>query len=59
VIRVSSEDDQHGNVAANILDGDPATFWHTRWQPDHDLPPYELVIDLGRELTLNGSHRTH
>ena len=54
VIQVGSEDRAHGNLAANLLDGDPATFWHTRWQPLHDAPPYELVIDLGRELTISG-----
>ncbi|MCL4179660.1 MAG: discoidin domain-containing protein [Verrucomicrobia bacterium] len=54
VIQVGSEDHAHGNLAANILDGDPATFWHTRWQPHHDAPPHELVVDLGRELTISG-----
>jgi hypothetical protein len=54
VLRVSSEDAQHGNVGANILDGDPSTYWHTRWQPDAEAPPHELVIDLGKELTLRG-----
>ena len=54
VIQVSSEDGAGGNVAANLLDGDPATFWHTRWQPQNDPMPHEVVIDLGRELTLRG-----
>jgi hypothetical protein len=54
VLRVSSEDHANGNVAANFLDGDPATFWHSRWQPQNDPMPHELIIDLGRELTLRG-----
>ncbi len=54
VLRVSSEDRANGNLAANALDGEPATFWHTRWQPQSDPMPHELVIDLGRELTLRG-----
>ena len=54
VLHASSEDLAHGNVAANVLDGDPATFWHTRWQPQTDPLPHELVIDLGRELALHG-----
>lgn len=54
VIQVDSEDRANGNVAVNILDGDPATFWHTRWQPQHDPMPHELVVDVGRELTLRG-----
>jgi len=54
VIRVDSEDQAHGNVAANAIDGDPATFWHTRWQPQNDPMPHELVIDLGRQIRLTG-----
>jgi hypothetical protein len=52
VTRVSSEDRAGGNVADNILDGDPATFWHTRWQPQNDPMPHELLIDLGRPLAV-------
>lgn len=54
VVRVDSEDTANGNLAANVLDGDPATFWHTRWQPQNDPLPHELVIDLGREEMLPG-----
>jgi hypothetical protein len=54
VLRVDSEDVEHGNVAANVLDGDPDTFWHTKWGPAADAMPHELVIDLGREVTLAG-----
>jgi hypothetical protein len=54
VIQMSSEDRANGHVAANVLDGDPTTYWHTRWEPQSDPMPHELVIDLGRELTLRG-----
>jgi hypothetical protein len=54
VFYVSSEDRANGHVAANLLDGDPATFWHTRWQPQSDPMPHELVIDLGRVMPLLG-----
>jgi hypothetical protein len=54
IVRVDSEDGANGNLAANVLDGDPATYWHTRWQPQNDPLPHELVIDLGREMTLRG-----
>jgi beta-galactosidase len=41
--------------AKNIIDGDPTTFWHTRWQgaakPNH---PHQVVIDLGREYIIGG-----
>lgn len=54
VIHASSEDRRNGHVAANVLDGDPATFWHTRWEPQSDPMPHALVIDLGHQLTLRG-----
>ena len=54
VISVDSEDRAHGNIAAHAIDGDPDTFWHTRWQPNNDPLPHQLVIDLGRTLTLKG-----
>ena len=54
ILRVDSEDQVNGNLAANILDGDPSTFWHTRWQPQSDPMPHEVVVDLGREMTLQG-----
>lgn len=52
VIQVDSEDTANGNLVENVLDGDPATFWHTRWQPRNDPLPHEFVIDLGRETLL-------
>jgi hypothetical protein len=54
VIYVDSEDRSGGNVAANVLDGDPASFWHTQWQPESAPMPHELIIDLGRETKLRG-----
>ncbi len=54
VIQVDSEDVMNGNPAENALDGDPATFWHTRWQPETDPLPHQLVIDLGKETTVRG-----
>ncbi len=40
--------------AAMAIDGDPATFWHSRWSapaPDH---PHGLEVDLGRSFKLTG-----
>ncbi len=52
VLESDSEDTAYGNVAANAIDGDPDTFWHTRWTPRNDPMPHHLVIDLGREMTV-------
>jgi hypothetical protein len=54
ILSVDSEDRANGNIAANAIDGDPATFWHTRWQPKNDPLPHEIVIDLGREMRFAG-----
>jgi hypothetical protein len=49
---VSSEELAGENgAAANVLDGDPATIWHTEWFSG--ALPHELVIDLGSSNTLH------
>jgi hypothetical protein len=53
VLEADSED-AHGNVAANVMDGDPDTIWHTRWESTKDPLPHHLTIDLGREITFQG-----
>ncbi|HTQ11095.1 MAG TPA: discoidin domain-containing protein [Fimbriimonadaceae bacterium] len=54
VLSVDSEDTAHGNVAANAIDGDPDTIWHTKWDPTPDPMPHTLVLDLGRVVSLRG-----
>jgi hypothetical protein len=54
VIDTDSEDSANGNVAANAIDGDPGTIWHTKWRPANDPMPHYLTIDLGRAVTLKG-----
>jgi hypothetical protein len=54
VVKVDSEDLAHGNTAGNAIDGDPSTFWHTRWQPANDPMPHEMIIDLGRVRSMGG-----
>ena len=53
VVSVDSEDGEHSHLAEMAIDGDPGTFWHTRWQPNDPLP-HEIVIDIGREVLLKG-----
>jgi alpha-L-fucosidase len=38
---------------AMAIDGNPATFWHSRWSPA-DEHPHHLEIDLGREWKIAG-----
>ncbi|MBI1333169.1 MAG: DUF4982 domain-containing protein [Armatimonadetes bacterium] len=48
VVRVSSEETTAEKApASQAFDGDPKTFWHTRWQGTPGGYPHELVLDLG------------
>jgi hypothetical protein len=54
VIDTDSEDNANGNVAANAIDGNADTIWHTQWNPAEEPMPHHLTIDLGRALALKG-----
>ncbi|GGP87742.1 beta-galactosidase [Streptosporangium pseudovulgare] len=40
--------------AANALDGNPATFWHTQWQAAQPGFPHWISLDLGRSHDVTG-----
>ncbi len=40
--------------AANVLDGDTDTIWHTAWRTDRPSPPHEIQLDLGAPRTFEG-----
>jgi beta-galactosidase len=46
IVSASSFQPNEGEPA-NAIDGDPGTFWHTRYTPDEPKHPHELVVDLG------------
>ena len=52
VVRTDSQ--QPGFEAANILDGDPATLWHTTFGAKSDPFPHEVVIALNQPSRLAG-----
>ena len=52
VIQVDSEHPGEG-LAAHAVDGDPSTFWHTRWGAAEPRPPHFIVLDLGRSRPLH------
>lgn len=54
LVRFSSENAGNGKFARNAIDGDPGTWWHSRFGGDAAPPPHELVIDLGAERTIRG-----
>lgn len=58
ILSVSSEETAgEGAVngrAATLIDGNAATFWHSKWSSSAANFPHEVVIDLGGALSANG-----
>ena len=46
VVSASSFEPGEGE-AAHAVDGDPGTFWHTRWSGPEPKHPHWLILDLG------------
>jgi len=53
VVFADSEHPGEGE-AVNAIDGDPDTYWHTKWGPGAAKHPHEIRIDLGDTLELEG-----
>ena len=53
IVRADSIEKMEGE-ATHAIDGQPDTYWHTRWQGSAPRPPHELVIDLGMMAELGG-----
>lgn len=49
-----SEEVSSHDVAANAIDGDPQTKWHTQWADGAPGQPHTLVIDLGVPVRFAG-----
>ncbi|MEU8825182.1 discoidin domain-containing protein [Streptomyces sp. NPDC048636] len=50
----SEETGGENGRAANVLDGDSATFWHTKWSGGTPAAmPHSITIDMGRENTVS------
>jgi galactose oxidase len=41
-------------AAINVLDGNPATMWHTKWQGTADPLPHTLTVDMKTAVTVFG-----
>jgi hypothetical protein len=52
--KIHADSEAPGYEAALAIDDDPDTCWHTKWEPSPALMPHELVVDLGRQVTLTG-----
>jgi beta-galactosidase len=53
VIAVSSYEPGEGEPE-HAVDGDPSTFWHSRWSTEEAKPPHFLVVDYGHSLEMSG-----
>ena len=53
VIAASSFESGEGDPG-NAVDGNPETFWHSRWSSNEAQPPHFLVIDYGQPLNIAG-----
>lgn len=50
----TDSEETDGFAAGRAFDGDPATFWHTRWRSGDSAPPHEICIDLGTPHVVGG-----
>jgi hypothetical protein len=58
VLRVVKADSEETSAqdgkAANAVDGDPSTLWHTEWQDNNPPCPHEIVIELVPPAAIKG-----
>ncbi|MFO1491425.1 MAG: discoidin domain-containing protein [Kiritimatiellia bacterium] len=52
--KVTASGAQPDYPAANAIDGNPATIWHTRYEPAVDPHPHSITLDLGATRKLAG-----
>ncbi len=53
IIYVDSEETiGDDGAAANVLDGDPETFWHTEWYENSPDYPHEIIFKLDKEYSI-------
>jgi hypothetical protein len=50
----SEEKDGEDGAAANAVDGNKDTFWHTQWQDANPPCPHEIIIELKPAGTIKG-----
>lgn len=50
---ISGEGATNGR-AANLIDGNTSSYWHSRWTGSAAVYPHEFVIDMGSIKTANG-----
>jgi len=51
IVAASSFESGEGDPI-HAIDGDPDTFWHSRWSGELAQPPHHLIIDFGKALNV-------
>ena len=51
IVAASSFEPGEGEPA-HAIDGDPDTFWHSRWSGGEAKPPHHLIIDFSKSLNV-------
>ena len=51
---VDADSQAPGYEAANVLDGDAATIWHTPWEGRAPAYPHHLVIEFPKPVVFRG-----
>lgn len=57
VVSFSSEETQgegDNGRAAQTIDGNTATYWHSQWKPSNAELPHTIVVDMAKEQTIGG-----
>ncbi|WP_053372529.1 LamG-like jellyroll fold domain-containing protein [Paenibacillus sp. FJAT-27812] len=54
----SSYADNEDAFARNMLDGDPSTIWHSKWEAPASNFPHWVIMDAKNSLSLSGIQRT-
>lgn len=43
----------HNGQTVSLIDGEVNTFWHSQWQGGEVAPPYEIILDMGKENSVS------
>lgn len=58
IVDYSTQEDQGGEgdtgLAADVLDGDESTYWHSCWSGCTATAPHHITVDMGQANTING-----
>jgi len=51
---IKADSEENGYEAANAIDGDPSTIWHTNWSDGVKPHPHELMLEFKKPIALRG-----